>query len=129
MLDMTLINNTIRELEQGETNFATCERLASLYIIREHNQPKEEVSEDSPKIAVDTTDSVRKELSDIIPHYDMYCVLKRQYQLHMVDTVPVIQAFRDVTREIHEFINTLYSSTDMEEERNLLVEMLDSFSF
>lgn len=33
------INETIRKLEQGGTNYATCERLAALYTVRDHYSP------------------------------------------------------------------------------------------
>ena len=35
-MDLYLIDSTIDELEHGETTFANCERLAALYIIKEH---------------------------------------------------------------------------------------------
>ena len=40
MLDLEIINETITELEQcDDTNFSVCEKLAILYIVREHYKP------------------------------------------------------------------------------------------
>lgn len=40
MLDLEVINETITELEQcDDTNFSVCEKLAILYIVREHYEP------------------------------------------------------------------------------------------
>lgn len=36
MLDIDEINRTILMLESRDTNYATCERLADLYIVRDH---------------------------------------------------------------------------------------------
>ena len=40
MLGLEIINETITELEQcDDTNFSVCEKLAILYIVREHYKP------------------------------------------------------------------------------------------
>ena len=40
MLDLEVINETITELEQcDDINFSVCEKLAILYIVREHYKP------------------------------------------------------------------------------------------
>lgn len=36
MLDLDEINRTILKLEQNDTTFATCEKLADLYTVRDH---------------------------------------------------------------------------------------------
>ena len=109
MLDREEIANTIEELENGETNFSNCQKLAMLYIVQEHLNPKSEVE---------------KELNDVLPRYNMYRIIKRQYQMGEVTKDAVVRSIQDVTREIHEFIHTLYSNTDMEEEREALMDML-----
>ena len=110
MLDMVMVENTIQELENADTNFANCEKLANLYIIRDHNTVTNEVTE---------------ELSDILPHYNIYCEKKRHYQIHKVGEDIVIDSLHIVCNEIFEFIQTLYSSTDMIEERALLTSLVD----
>ena len=37
MLNIAEIENTIQELENGNTTFDSCIKLASLYIVREHH--------------------------------------------------------------------------------------------
>ncbi len=36
MLNLEEIDNTIEELESGDTTFSVCDKLASLYIVKEH---------------------------------------------------------------------------------------------
>lgn len=110
MLDMTMVENTIKELENADTNFSNCEKLASLYIIREYNT---------------ITDEVTEELSDILPHYNLYCDRKREYQINKLGEDVVLSALQVLCNEIHEFIQTLYSSTDMVEERALITSLID----
>ena len=128
MLDMELVESTIKELEEGETTFANCDKLASLYIIRQYNNKfVESVATDAkhdekPNIEI----NVRKELSDILPHYNIYCDKKRDYQLNKVGEDVVLTSLKSVCQEITEFIHSLYSSTDMEEERNLIHQMIEN---
>ena len=110
MLDMQMVENTIKELEGAETNFSNCEKLASLYIIREYNTISDEVTE---------------ELSDILPHYNMYCDKKREYQVNKIGEDIVVNALQVVCNEIFEFMHTLYSSTDMVEERAIIISLID----
>ena len=110
MLDMTMVENTIQELENADTNYANCEKLASLYIIREHNT---------------VTDDVTEELSDILPHYNIYRNKKREYQVNKIGEDVMINSLQIVCNEIYEFMQTLYSSTDMVEERALIISLID----
>lgn len=66
------------------------------------------------------------ELDDILPQYRKYCEVKREYQLGNTSKDNVIVAMNNVCKEITEFINSLYSHTDMQEERELLDNMLKS---
>ena len=123
MLDMDIVNSTIEELENADTTFSNCEKLASLYIIREYN--KEPV-----KPVIDTLDlNVKKELSDILPSYKTYCQRKKDYQLNKVGEDIVLSSLKEVCREILEFVHTLYSSTDMPEERSIITEKLTYIEF
>lgn len=119
-MDLYLIDATIDELEHGETTFATCERLASLYIIKEHfNQ--------YPPVLKGLYTEIEEELNDIAPQYKTYCEIKREYQLGRTTKEAVITSMRGVCKEIEDFIKILYSSTDMPEEReqlNLLINKI-----
>lgn len=125
MLDLEEINNTIEELEHSNTTFANCEKLASLYIVRNYFKTTElpgyHVSE-----SVYEKDTI-KELNDILPQYNIYCETKRKYQLHQLTDEAVILAMKDVCKEILEFITTLYNHTEFEQERveieNLISEL------
>ena len=118
MLDLQEINNTIEQLENGDTNFANCQKLASLYIVRDNLQ-KAKIQPESGQI-----DGVEKELSDILPQYRLYVTVKRKYQLHELPKEAVMLAMTDVCQEIQEFIQTLYTGTDMAYEREQLTEMI-----
>ena len=122
MLDIDIINETIKELEHRDTDFFNCNNLASLYIVRDHYKP--EYSNEASK-------SVTSELSDILPEYTKYKEIKRKYQLKEMTESSVILAMQNVCSEIKQFIQTLYSSTDMKEEReqihNMLVKLAEMY--
>ena len=123
MLDLALIENTIQELENSDTTFNNCEKLASLYIVREHLQDANlTVVNKSEKEIID-------ELNDILPSYSMYCKKKREYQMNKLGADVVLQSLQEICREILEFIHTLYSGTDMPEERHIIVETLSNIQF
>ena len=126
MLDMKLIDSTIEELEASDTNFTNCERLASLYIIKDYHSRDDDFFSEMSR---DNDLDVQKELSDILPHYEMYCDRKREYQMNMVGKDAVLKSLHHVCNEISEFIHTLYSSTDMEDERNVIIDMVSNLHF
>ena len=109
MLNLAKIENTIEELENGDTTFDACIKLSALYNVRDHFTKETPVS-----------DVVVKELSDILPHYEMYIEAKRNYQMNKVSEEVVMDYMSSVCVEIDEFIHTLYSNTDMPQERILL---------
>lgn len=111
-MDILEITNTIAELEGRETTFANCEKLASLYIVRDNL----------------SADIVMDEYSDILPSYVDYCKYKKQYQLGEVDEKCMVLALQRVCQEIFEFINTLYISVDAESERSTIINMLQNLS-
>ena len=112
MLNITEINNTITELENGDTTFANCQRLASLYIVRDTFS--------------NSTNAVEHELSDILPQYKKYCAVKRKYQLNELTVDAVINSIDGVCKEIQEFIETLYGSTDTPKERERIQQMIQN---
>lgn len=111
MLDLEEINKTIQELENGETNFGTCQKLSYLYIVREH-------------FAKD--DAVITEYNDILPSYSKYCEIKRKFQLNELPDTAIQPAILAVCKEVKEFLLILYNNTDTQNERELLQEMLNS---
>lgn len=127
MLDMDIIENTIRELEASETTFLTCDQLASLYVIRQFHTSR--LNDENEPVYDVVEDTVHKELSDILPHYEIYCDKKREYQLGNINQGAVLLSLQEVCREIVEFVHTLYSSTDMPEERHIIEGTLTNIQF
>ena len=82
-------------------------------IIKEHYQKY-------PLVLRGLYDEVEEELNDIAPQYKSYCEIKRDYQLGKTTKEAVIKAMHGVCKEIEDFIQLLYSSTDMPEERDEL---------
>lgn len=117
MLDYEEIINTIDELENAPTTYDTCIKLASLYIVRD------KIKSRSNSIVEGST-MVINELNDILPQYQLYCEVKRKYALNELTSEAVLMSMRDVCREIKEFIQTLYSNTDMKEERDYIKDMI-----
>ena len=117
MLDFQLIDNTIEELENEDTNFANCQKLASLYTIKQfyENHLKD-------------TQKVESELNDILPSYRQYQEVKRHYQMSEATDTQVVNSLQVVCKEISEFIHTLYSSTDMQDERDVIQSMVSQLN-
>lgn len=114
MLDLVEIENTIEELENADTTFDTCIKLSALYNVREH------LKSNSQTMVNGLPNNVTKELADILPHYEKYINAKTNYQLNKVGEEVVVEYMSALCVEIDEFIRTLYSSTDMSQERFLL---------
>lgn len=132
MIDTQILDETIEELERGPISFNLCGKLASLYIVKEHlntavnNENNRvvarEYKDDKPKTEI----KVENELSDILPQYKKYIEIKRKYQMHNVTEEAVERSILQVCNEIREFIQTLYSSTDLPVERQRIREMLNT---
>ena len=116
MLDLEEINNTIETLENGSTTFDNVLKLASLYIVKEHLQ----------NVSTGQIDTSETELNDILPAYQIYKEVKKEYQLNNTDKSNVIAHMKSVCKEIQEFILTLYQNTECEECRNLIQNMIKS---
>lgn len=117
------INKCIAMLEQGETTYSNCQKLASLLTVKNYftQSPKESKMSD--------LEHAQKELADILPHYNKYCHLKADFQRNLIGKEPVLESLGIVCKEIKEYLQALYSSTDMPEERILLEELIKNFSF
>lgn len=115
-MDLQVIRNTIADLEQADNTFDNCAKLASLYIIMS----------EAEKSKLDVKSNVVEgELQDIFPAYSKYVDAKRNYQLNGTSEEQTIKALNFVCQEIYEFIQSLYSSTDMPAERKILREMIE----
>ena len=115
-MDIADINRTIEELEQDSTTFENCEKLASLYIVKEYYLNTKKPG----------GNSIEKELNDILPQYHKYIDIKRRYQLGELSEKVVEKHIKLVCKEISEFIHMLYTGTDMPIERVYIQSMLDN---
>lgn len=109
MINLEEINNTIYELEHGSTTYDSCQKLASLYTVRDKLMNRDDI-----------VDIVAEEYHDILPSYKSYIEIKKQYQMGCANKDSVLDKLQTVCIEIAEFLATLYSSTDMVEERIIL---------
>lgn len=112
------IESSINHLENSGTTFENCEKLASLYVIRDH-------------YSHNTVDTVVSEIYDVLPAYTDYINTKKRYQIGEVEKSEIQKKIRCVCKEIEELIQTMYRCTDMEEERaeiNNMIEILKNFS-
>ena len=111
-MDMKIINELIDELEQGDTSLSNIRNLSALYNVKSH------------LLGTKNYDSITKELNDILPSYLQYIEVKRKFQLHETTENAVYINMKELCKEIKEFIQTLYSGTDMPQERELLKQMI-----
>ena len=127
MLDLEEISNTIEELESGTTTFDNCIKLASLYIVRENLNNVNLTANFNESSVVN--DEVVKELNDIFPQYHEYVETKRMYQLKQTTHEAVVEKLGYVCKELEEFVNVLYSSTESPEERLIIEGTLTKLQF
>ena len=113
-MNLQEIEKTIAELENADTTYSNCQKLASLYIVQKHYNSQ------TPKL----NNIVVKEFNDILPMYSEYCKIKRKYQSKELPSDAVIDAIKNVSREIKEFIKTLYANVDTVEEKEELTNMI-----
>lgn len=111
-MDIIAIREAIESLEKAETTPDNVAELASLYIVYQNLNKFE------------NNDEVQAELDDILPCYQKYCEIKRRYQLNQAIDHEVVQGMKNVCRELKEFIDTLFSHTEMHRERMLIRKML-----
>lgn len=112
MIDIKEIDDAIYELEHADTNYANCQKLASLYVVKDH------------LTHLASPNSVVKEYNDILPSYTNYKGLKTQFQRGMGTKENVLHSLDLLCIEIREFLQTLYQSVDTEEEREQLNSLL-----
>ncbi len=60
------------------------------------------------------------EYKDILPSYTLYVDAKRKYQLGELNEVIVLNHLEELCKEISEFLDVLYSDTDMWKERKII---------
>lgn len=111
-MNIEIINNMIDELEQSEMSLSNIRNLSALYNVKSH------------LLGTTKFDKTSKELSDILPSYMQYVQSKRKYQLHEINETVLYNNMKELCREIKEFIQSVYSGTDTQTERDLLKQTL-----
>lgn len=67
---------------------------------------------------------VIKEYEDILPSYKLYVDAKKRYQLGDMNENKVLEYLDCLCKEISEFLDILYSDTDMWKERKIINKTL-----
>lgn len=110
------IELSIRHLENSGTSYENCEKLASLYILRDHYSGEP------------IQGSVVSELSDILPAYQEYIKMKKDYQLGKITEKAIENKIKCVCLEIRELVQVMYFNSDMEVERIAIKEMIQKLA-
>ena len=121
-MTLEVINEMIQDIEQSDISLSNARSLASLYILKSIKENDENL------ILKRSSSIVAKELDDILPSYNYYIDTKRRFQLKQINEELVIEALKDVCREIKEFVQIIYSCTDMPIERDTIKEMLSDLN-
>lgn len=120
-MDLSIIEENIRILEESNTTVETVQELSSLYTVYNNLKYKQ-----NPK------KSSLQELNDIMPAYDKYCEDRKQSQLGYTNDDAVLHSLKLLCKELQEFIETLYSNTASRKERlailYLIKELNDKFN-
>lgn len=111
-MDLSTINDMIDEIEENETSLSNIRNLSALYTVKNH------------LVGGKIYNNVVKELNDILPSYLQYIEVKRKYQLKETTDEAVLSYLSRVCIEIREFIQTLYSGTDIPKEREIIKKMI-----
>ena len=107
---MERVDNQITRLINMADNLEDYKKLAALFIVKDHMQGEKSKTE--------------IELDDILPQYKLYVEAKRRYQRGEGTDDAVIQTFKGLCKEITEFIQSLYASSDMAKERRQINNMI-----
>ena len=110
-----ILNDAILEHESKDTTYANCEKLAWLYIVRDHCAHQMGTASIEPIADVERTATV-----EILPSFSKYAEFKKAYKIGDASKDKVLQSFNALILELKDFLNLLYSNTDTEEEREIL---------
>lgn len=106
MLNFQDIQETIEKLEQSPTNLPNCEKLACLYIVRDHMKQSENISHENVS-----------ETHPVLPNYKEYCTKKQYYQKRQITKQETLPCIRGVCNDLKEFAKMLVENSDSEDER------------
>jgi len=113
MISIEQLNEEISLVENETPTHTSMQKLAAMYTVRDH--------------ILDNSNVVVSEYKDILPSYTVYCNNKKKYKLGEITDGPVLQSMNSLCREIKEFLQAIYSSTESAEERQALSSALNQF--
>lgn len=123
MISIETLEKTILEHESKDTTYANCEKLAWLYIVRDHLANYEKTTETSSKEI-----STFSPPNYVLPSYNSYIEIKKEFQLGNISEDKVLQSLNNLSTEIKDFIKTIYRNTDIPEERNILNNLISDIN-
>lgn len=107
MLDIKDIEEAIQELEQGETTYTACSKLASLYIVRDKLGEKVDLVPES---------NIDEQISDI---HNLFVTYMRDRN---------IANLNNMLDSTYKMISELYHTCSDPNERNIFHKFIDSLS-
>ena len=128
-MDINEIRSTIAELENSDTTYENCHKLASLYVIdtiyskREENATERNLTHLTANYERDT----EKELNDLFPYYEKYAETKRKYCLGYAPESLLQRDMLNLCEEISEFLHILYINTYTDKEREAIKSIITDF--
>ena len=114
-MDIKTIEDNIQALESADTTVDNVAELASLYIVRD-------------KLVDAITTPITAEFQDILPEFLHYINVKTKFQRHEITEEAIISSLSILCKEIEQFLQMLYSSTDCYKERKLIYNMIENIS-
>ncbi len=105
-MDLQIIEENIKLLEQDNTSVENVQDLANLYIVY-----------DKLRFKHTSKNSSQAELNDIMPAFNSYCEARKSNQLGQTNEEAVEHALKLLCQELKEFIETLYANTGSRKER------------
>ena len=113
-MNLKEVNDAINELLNGPLTLSNARNLSALIVVQSYLQ----------NAIQSESDSLERELNDILPRYKEYCEIKRDYQVGKIPKDDIIISMRRVCKEVNEFLLSLYENTETAEERTMLKTML-----
>ena len=126
MVNIDEIQATIEELENSDTTFENCHKLADLYIVDTfyRSRTKNATEVNLMRVSANDERNVEQELNDLFPYYKKYAETKRKYQLGQLPETLLQKDLENLCREIEEFLHILYNNTYTEEERTAIKTLI-----
>lgn len=109
-MDIKALQDAIDELEAGPATPENVAELSALYIVMDHISKGQNSGSFKP----------------ILPCYDPYIELKKEYQLGGSSEGAVVKSLKNLCMDLDNLLTQLYSNTDMAKERRCITEFIDN---